>query len=92
MHDQKRQNDNTLIGCGGYIGHRDWYCYEFGIETRKDENQSVYWCQQAADTKNTSVNIYLAECYRLGKGVEKMNLKHLNCYKTLAEKEIDETK
>lgn len=47
------------------------------LESRKDENQSVYWHQQAADNKNTSANIYLAKCYRLGKGVEKNEFKSI---------------
>jgi TPR repeat protein len=45
----------------------------------------------AADNKNTSAKIYIAECYRLGKGVEKNELKAFKCYKALAEKEIDDT-
>ncbi|PKK65797.1 hypothetical protein RhiirC2_785625 [Rhizophagus irregularis] len=52
------------------------------LESRKDENQSVYWYQQAADTKNTSVNIYLAKCYRLGEAFE--------CYKKSAKHFDDE--
>ncbi|PKC61888.1 hypothetical protein RhiirA1_465877 [Rhizophagus irregularis] len=48
------------------------------LESRKDENQSVYWHQQAADNKNTSANIYLAKCYRLAFECYKKSAKHFD--------------
>src|SRR5438046_2028251 len=49
---------------------------------------SVYWYQKATSSGNFTANLYLANCYRLGNGVEKDEIKAFEYYETLAKREI----
>jgi TPR repeat protein len=56
-----------------YLG----YCYQYEIGIEKDDKQSVYWYERAANNGNRTAKLYLAECYNLGRGIEKDETKHL---------------
>jgi TPR repeat protein len=51
-------------------------------------SRSVCWYKKAAKNGNASAKICLADCYRLGKGVEKDEIKALKYYEFLAKQEI----
>uniref|UniRef100_U9V860 HCP-like protein n=1 Tax=Rhizophagus irregularis (strain DAOM 181602 / DAOM 197198 / MUCL 43194) TaxID=747089 RepID=U9V860_RHIID len=57
-------------------------------ESINNEVESVYWYKKAAKSGNTSAKLYLANCYRLGRGIDKNEIKAFKYYKTLANKKI----
>src|SRR5436305_7004193 len=58
------------------------------LEPIKNMKKSVYWYQKAAKNGNMAAKLSLANCYRLGKGVKKDEIKAFKYYEILAKQEI----
>ncbi|GES76052.1 kinase-like domain-containing protein [Rhizophagus clarus] len=82
---KKSANNGSIIGKFN-LG----YCYEFGIGILGNEKESAYWYNEASKGRNTTAKLYLANCYKLGKGVDKDEVKAFKYYEILAKQEISD--